>query len=99
MRNSARLVITTKEHLRSFGLNERQVRAVLYVREKGRITNAEYQQICQVSMRTASRDLAELVKKGIVEQVGRTGKGTFYTLKRPQTRQRGHKDATNTPKG
>jgi len=78
--------VLTEGYLRSLGLNERQVRAVLYVREKGRITNAEYQQICQVSMRTASRDLAGLVQKGVIEQIGRTGKGTFYILKRSQTR-------------
>jgi len=91
--------ILTEEHLRSLGLNQRQVKAVLYVREKGRITNAEYQQLCLVSMRTASRDLAELVQERIMEQVGRTGKGTFYILRRSQTRQTGHKHATNMPKG
>lgn len=91
--------ILTEEYLRSLGLNERQVRAVLYVKEKGRVSNAEYQQHCRVSMRTASRDLAELVQKGVMEQIGRTGKGTFYILKMPQTRQTGHKEATNTPSG
>ena len=78
--------ILTQEHLRSLGLNERQIRVVLYVKEKGRITNAEYQRLCQVSMRTASRDLADLVQKGIIEQMGRTGKGTFYILKTPERR-------------
>jgi predicted HTH transcriptional regulator len=33
-----------------------------------------------------SRDLAGLVQKGIIEQLGRTGKGTFYTLKTPKRR-------------
>jgi ATP-dependent DNA helicase RecG len=59
---------------------------VLYAKKKERITNAEYRQLCQVSMRTASRDLAGLVQKGIIEQLGRTGKGTFYTLKTPKRR-------------
>jgi len=28
------------------GLNERQIKAVMYVKETGRITNKEYQKIC-----------------------------------------------------
>src|SRR5204863_6594114 len=32
----------TEEYLRSLGLNERQVRAVLHIREHLRLTNAEY---------------------------------------------------------
>jgi len=30
------------------GLNERQIRAVMYVKERGKITNKEYQEICGV---------------------------------------------------
>lgn len=74
-----------------------ETKAVFYIKEQGRIANSEYQKLCQVAMRTASRDLAELVQKGIILQEGRTGKGTFYTLKLPQTGRRRHKDATNTP--
>jgi ATP-dependent DNA helicase RecG len=42
------------------GLNERQIRAMLYVKEKGRITNAEYQKINKISKRTATNDFMEL---------------------------------------
>ena len=73
--------ILTEEHLRSFGRNERQVRAMLYVKVKGRITNAEYQQLCKVSKRTASGGLSELRTKGLLERMGTTGKGTYYRLK------------------
>jgi len=31
--------------LRKLGLNERQIKAVVYVKQKGKITNKEYQQI------------------------------------------------------
>lgn len=31
--------IYTEEYLRNLGLNERQIKAVMYVKEKGRITN------------------------------------------------------------
>lgn len=32
-----------KQNLRKMGLNERQIKAVKYVKEKGKITNSEYQ--------------------------------------------------------
>jgi len=91
--------IYTEENLRKMGLNDRQIRAVMYVKEKGEITNKEYQKVCSTSERTASRDLADLVTKEVFEQIGTTGKGTSYRLKTPQRRQTGHKDATKTPNG
>lgn len=71
----------TEERLRKLDLSERQVKAVLWTREKGRITNGEYQELGGVSRRTATRELSDLVSRGILEQVGRTGKGTVYVLK------------------
>jgi ATP-dependent DNA helicase RecG len=71
----------TPERLRAMGLSERQVRAVLYVKEQGCISNREYQGLVGVSKRTASRDLDNLVQMGILERVGETGKGTRYVLK------------------
>jgi len=79
--------IYPEENLRKMGLNERQIKAVIYVKEKGKVTNREYQELCNTSERTATRDLTGLVNRGIFEQVGITGKGTNYTLKTPQRRQ------------
>jgi len=73
--------IYTEEYLAKLGLNERQIKAVMYVKEKGRITNKEYQEINKVSKKTASRDFEELVKKDVLKKVGITGKGTYYSLK------------------
>ncbi|HRV05090.1 MAG: Divergent AAA domain protein [candidate division TA06 bacterium ADurb.Bin131] len=78
--------IYNEENLRKMGLNERQIKAVLYVKEKGKITNKEYQELNKVSDRTATRDLVVLVNKNIFDQIGTTGKGTNYILRR-------HKDA------
>ena len=86
--------ILTEEHLRSLGLTERQIKAVLWVKEKGRITNAEYQKVCQVSKRTASDDLSQLEAKGLLERVGTTGKGTHYRLKEQERGETGNKGAT-----
>ncbi|MRG76326.1 MAG: transcriptional regulator [ANME-2 cluster archaeon] len=72
-----------EEYLRSLNLNERQIKAVMYVKEKGQITNKEYQEVCATSKRTASRDLLDLVSSGFFEQIGTTGTGTAYILKGP----------------
>lgn len=72
----------TEENLRKMGLNERQIKAVKYVKDKAEITNNIYQRVCETSERTASRDLYYLVEKGILEQLGKTGKGTKYILRR-----------------
>ena len=74
--------IYSEEKLQSLGLNERQVKAINYVKRKGRISNSKYQKLCSTSERTATRDLSELVESGIFIQIGRTGKGTNYTLRR-----------------
>lgn len=83
--------------MRKMGLNERQIKAVMYVKEKGKITNKEYQIVCNTSERTATRDLTDLVGQEIFKQIGSTGKGTSYILMTPQRRQSRQKDATKTP--
>ena len=55
----------TEENLLKSELNERQIKAVLFVKERGKITNKEYQTMFGVARRTATRDLAELAEKGI----------------------------------
>jgi len=81
----------TESALTELGLSERQKKGVWFVKEKGRITNTEYQNVTGVLKREASRDLKELVDKGVFEKPGSaTGKGTYYTL---------IKGATKGPKG
>ncbi|MDR0604474.1 MAG: putative DNA binding domain-containing protein, partial [Bacteroidales bacterium] len=55
--------IYNEQYLKELGLNERQVKAVLYVKENGEITNKEYQKINIISNRTATYELKELVEK------------------------------------
>jgi predicted HTH transcriptional regulator len=61
-------------------LNERQVRAVRYLQINKRMSNAQYQQLFEASKATASRDLTDMTKKGLVARTGTTGKGTSYVL-------------------
>ncbi|MBU1122797.1 MAG: DUF4062 domain-containing protein [Candidatus Omnitrophica bacterium] len=72
----------TESIVARLGLNERQLKAVKYVKEKGTISNALYRRICATSERTATRDLSYLVSLKVFEQRGITGKGTEYILKR-----------------
>lgn len=45
------------------GLNGRQIKAVMYVKEKEIITNKEYQEINAVSRQTATIELNKLTEK------------------------------------
>jgi ATP-dependent DNA helicase RecG len=71
----------TEERLTKLGLNDRQVKAVNFVKEKGKITNKEYQELFAVSRETASRDLSELAEKEVFENSGSKGAGSFFKLK------------------
>ena len=69
------------EYLETLNLNERQIKAILYVKEDKKLTNSEYQRINNVSKATATRDLTELVTKhNLLERTGEIGAGTSYKL-------------------
>ena len=70
----------TAEQLSKFGLNDRQVKAVMYVKEKGKITNSQYQSICNISKATATRDIKELEAKSILLNKGTKGSSAVYEL-------------------
>ncbi|MGP8217453.1 MAG: ATP-binding protein [Bacteroidia bacterium] len=72
--------IYTEEFFKMTGLNDRQVKGMLYAKEHGSITNAQYQKITGSIKRTASRDLSELVDNRLLNKTGSTGKGTVYIL-------------------
>jgi site-specific DNA-adenine methylase len=71
--------IYNKEELSKLGLNERQIKAVLYVRENGKITNKKYQELNNTLDRTALRDIEELMNKDIFKREG-DGKKTYYRI-------------------
>jgi len=52
----------------------------MYVKERGRITNKEYQDINNVSNKTAYLELSNTVGMAIFKVEGK-GKSTTYTLK------------------
>jgi ATP-dependent DNA helicase RecG len=72
--------IYTEEYLLKKGLNQRQIKAVMYVKQKGRITNREYREMFNIKNRMALIDLSDLCEKQILTRVGKTGRGTEYIL-------------------
>jgi len=51
-------------------LNKRQIKAIDYLKHKGRITTEEYVKLVKISLRTAKRDLLDLKDKRIIQFVG-----------------------------
>lgn len=74
--------IYNEEYLKSIGLNKRQIKAVLYAKGKGSITNAEYRDMNDTKQTLSSKELAEIVEKGILESSGTKGRGAKYSLKK-----------------
>lgn len=74
----------TPERLRALGLLDRQIRTVLYAKEKGATTNREYRELVGVKERTATEDLARLVTMGILQKSGITGRGMRYVIPKTQ---------------
>jgi ATP-dependent DNA helicase RecG len=66
---------------RHLGLNERQEKALVYLADRGRITNREFQELCpEVSAETIRRDLADLVRKNLLLKIGEK-RATYYIFK------------------
>lgn len=86
--------IYREEYLKNFGLEDRQIKALIYMKEYGNMTNIRYQELTDVSKRTATRDLQLLLDRSLIQKVGTTGKGTSYILQRSIP-----KGATKGPNG
>lgn len=63
------------------GIGERQHNGLLHVQEHGTIARREYVALTGVSERTATNDLADLVRKGLLKPTGGRGRRTAYRLR------------------
>jgi ATP-dependent DNA helicase RecG len=73
--------IFNEKHLSKLNLNERQMKAIFFMKQKKSISNSTYQDLCNVSKATATRDLTELIEKHkLLERTGDIGAGTTYKL-------------------
>lgn len=74
--------IYSEDQLKKLGLNERQIKAVFFLQENEKITNAIYQRINKIGKSTATEELQSLVDKEIFSTSGSSGRGSYYTLKK-----------------
>lgn len=70
----------TDELLAGMNLSDRQEGVVAFVKAKRRITNKDYRELTGAIARTATRDLEDLVAKGLLVKVGTTGRSAHYVL-------------------
>ena len=68
------------EDLERLGLNERQVKAIDYVIKRGSIGNKEYTRLNNISRKTATVGLTQLVAKGLLVRVGQGKREIRYIL-------------------
>ena len=72
----------TAEVMNRLSLNDRQKLAITHLKTNRRISNPEYRKLTKAIKKTATRDLGDLKKRGIVKQMGRRGPGVHYVLAR-----------------
>ena len=72
--------VFSEGQLLKMGLNERQIKAVLFVKEKGKITNKEYRELTGLSDEGSRIDLNSLIDKQILVSKG-SGRSAHYILK------------------
>ena len=65
--------------LNDASLTERQRRTLDYVREKGGITNLEYQKLFELKERRTREELAEMARLGLLKRDGQ-GRATRYRM-------------------
>lgn len=79
--------IINREILEEIGFDDNFIKILIYVKQKGNITNSEVQNLCDVSKATATRYLNQLEKE-FIKRTGKTGRGTKYELKDSQRAQK-----------
>ncbi len=68
------------EKLHKLDLNERQKKAMEYIKASGSIKRREYMKLCDISHKTAHLELKKMVDKEILIQKG-NGPSTRYELR------------------
>ena len=69
----------TDDFLSRMEVNERQTKAIKYIKERGVISRKEYVELTEISPRMAHLDLTDLVRKKIIVAAGK-GRSVKYKL-------------------
>ena len=72
--------IYTEDYLKTLGLNERQIKAVEYLKINKTLTSKKYAELFSITDRMARNDLRELINKKIIKRKGVSDKTTYYIL-------------------
>ena len=67
--------------LKQRGLNERQIKALFFVKDNGKITNKGYMELNKISNRTATYELKEMVEKYNIFKILGSSVSRHYFLK------------------
>ncbi len=70
----------TEDQLKKSGLSDRQLKAVLFVKEHGSINNSQYQELNEIGKTVTTEELRELVDKEVFVQAGTKGRGSKFEL-------------------
>jgi hypothetical protein len=68
----------TADVLSGLRLNDRQCQAIVHVKIEGRIGNLEHRRLTGAIKKTATRDLDDLVARGLLIKIGTTGRGVHF---------------------
>lgn len=79
-RSSGKAIVISEIEKLGVELNDRQKEGVKVIFEKGKITNADYAKMFEISRNTTTNDLSDLIEKGLIKRVGR-GRGSYYAPK------------------
>jgi ATP-dependent DNA helicase RecG len=74
----------TDEYLEQLGLNERQKKAITYLKEHGKIERKTYCTIFGVEKTIAHEELADMLNKELLDILGK-GRGAYYILRTKRT--------------
>ncbi|MCX5863339.1 MAG: hypothetical protein NTW27_14625 [Deltaproteobacteria bacterium] len=81
----------TETLMADLNLNKRQRKAISLVKANGQLTNADLRNLTGAISRTVARDLDDLVRKGVLEKVGQSGRRVHYVAARKQDINRTYK--------
>jgi ATP-dependent DNA helicase RecG len=74
--------VYNEEQLKKFNINDRQIKALLYLKDHEFLNNTVYQGLNQLGKTTTTIELKDLVDKGLLKQEGKAGRGIKYTRTR-----------------
>lgn len=76
----------TDAALAELQIGSRQRLGVAFLKVHGTLSNKDYQQVTGAAQKTATRDLDDLLRKGVLERRGTRGRGVTYNLAKKRDR-------------